>query len=140
MDIRWQQRFYNFQNALRQLNKALATAKERKLNDLEKQGMVQAFEFTHELAWKVMMDFMKYQGNNEIFGSKDATRAAFKLGLVTEGTQWMEMIDSRNLSSHTYDESTAEAIVLKITSSYGALFVRFEAKMLEIIKNAQTTS
>lgn len=136
MDIRWQQRFSNYQNALRQLNKGLAVAKTRKLNDLEKQGMVQAFEFTHELAWKVMMDFMKDRGNNEIFGSKDATRAAFKLGLITDGAQWMEMIDSRNLSSHTYDESTAEAIVSKITNHYGLLFVQFETKMLELIRTA----
>ena len=56
-DIRWQQRFSNFQKALEQLEKAINLSEERELSNLEKQGLIQAFEFTHELSWNVMKDF-----------------------------------------------------------------------------------
>ena len=79
---------------------------------LEKQGVVQTFEFTHELAWKVLKDFLEDQGEQNIRGSKDATRAGFKVLLIREGELWMAMIQSRNISSHTYDEATAESLVV----------------------------
>ena len=57
LDIRWQQRLANYARALEQLGSAVATSKQRPLSELEKQGLIQVFEFTHELAWNVMKDF-----------------------------------------------------------------------------------
>lgn len=85
------------------LNEASDLSRERALTELEQQGLIQSFDFTHELAWKVMKDYFYHQGNNEIYGSRDATRAAFKAGLISNGKEWMKMIVSRNQTSHTCD-------------------------------------
>jgi nucleotidyltransferase substrate binding protein (TIGR01987 family) len=71
-DIRWKQRFSNYTNALEQLQEAVDLSCERELSMLEKQGLIQAFEYTHELAWNVMKDFLEYQGNQNVKGSRDA--------------------------------------------------------------------
>ncbi len=128
-DIRWQQRFANFKKALRQLQGAVELSEQRALSNLEKQGVIQAFEFTHELAWNVLKDYLQDQGNQSIKGSKDATREAFKVGLIVDGEQWMAMIQSRNISSHTYDEATAEELVDVIIKPYFPLFVTFKTEM-----------
>lgn len=122
MDVRWQQRFSNFEKALAQLASAVELAESRELSQLEKQGVIKAFEFTHELAWNVLKDFFVEQGNQDIKGSKDATREAFKVQLIRDGENWMEMIRSRNRSSHTYDEVLAEELVQVITKNYFSLF------------------
>jgi hypothetical protein len=72
-DIRWIQRFENYIKAFSQLEEAILLANKRPLSNLEEQGLIQAFEYTHELAWKTLKDFLNYQGNQEIYGSKDAT-------------------------------------------------------------------
>jgi len=130
-DIRWQQRLNNYQKALKQLKAAIVLSKERPLSDLEQQGIVQAFEFTHELAWKTMKDFIESKGNETIYGSKDSTREAFALGLIKDGQGWMDMIESRNLTSHTYNLDTVQQITNSITEQYGSLFELFEKNMLE---------
>ncbi len=130
LDTRWKQRFYNFNKALSQLQKFID---KEELNDLEELGLIQAFEFTHELAWKVLKDYFEYQGNSSITGSRDATREAFKNGLVEDGNAWMEMINSRNQSSHTYNEETAADIKDKILFGYFDLFVAFQTKMQTFI-------
>jgi nucleotidyltransferase substrate binding protein (TIGR01987 family) len=81
------------------------------------------------LAWNMLKDYLLDQGNQNIKGSKDATRAAFKVGLITDGEQWMAMIQSRNLSSHTYDERTAEQLVNVIIQHYYPLFVTLKTEM-----------
>jgi nucleotidyltransferase substrate binding protein (TIGR01987 family) len=128
-DVRWQQRFSNFNSALVQLLEAAELARQRPLSKLEKQGVIQAFEFTHELAWNVLKDFLQDQGDQTLKGSKDATRAAFKVGLIQEGEGWMAMINSRNLSSHTYDEKTAEFLVAVIFKDYVPLFITLQSDM-----------
>ena len=133
LEIRRQQRFNNFKKALSQLENAVCLSKDRGLSELEEQGLIQAFEFTHELAWKTIKDFIAEQGTTMIYGSKDATREAFQLGLITDGEGWMEMIRSRNESYHTYNEKTAEEISKKILDSYYDLFVNFKMKMEGIL-------
>ncbi len=128
-DIRWKQRLANYEKALGQLTKFIDKGE---LNELEEQGLIQAFEFTHELAWKVMKDYFEYQGNTSITGSRDATREAFQVGLLLDGDTWMEMIASRNMSSHTYNLETAEEIREKILNHYYSLFVAFKGKMQTI--------
>ncbi len=137
-DIRWQQRFSNYQKALLQLQSAVTLSKQRELSLLEKQGLIQGFEYTHELAWKTMKDFLEYRGATEqIYGSKDATRQAFSLALITDGEVWMQMIKSRNLTSHTYDEETIQGIVDLILGSYIVHFEAFESKLSEILEDEQ---
>lgn len=130
-DIRWQQRFSNYKKALQQLGEAVALSKNRELSDLEKQGMIQAFEYTHELAWTTLKDFLEFKGQRDIYGSKDASRKAFQLNIIEDGEGWMDMIQSRNKTSHTYNKETAEEIVTAVTTSYFMLFLRLEEKLSE---------
>jgi len=126
LDIRWKQRFSNYQKALVQLTKFIDKGD---LNELEEQGLIQAFEYTHELAWNLLRDYLRDQGAQNINGSKDTVRAAFQVGLIEDGETWMDMIKDRNRTSHTYNEVTAEAIATNIKTRFFALFVRLREKM-----------
>lgn len=128
-DIRWEQRLANYTRALSQLTDAIELARSRKLSEIERQGLIQAFEFTHELAWNVMKDYFAYQGNAAITGSRDAVREAFNKGLIENGDGWMEMIRSRNQTAHTYNEKVAAEIADRITALYGGLFLDFHERM-----------
>ena len=130
-DIRWHQRLSHYQKALQQLQKFMDVIE---LNELEEQGLIQAFEYTHELAWKTIKDFLNYQGNQNIYGSKDTVREAFNLGIISKGEVWMNMIESRNQSSHTYNEDVAKEIVQNIKEFYFNEFLTLEQKLLEIKK------
>ena len=131
-DIRWIQRFANFQSALAQLKDGVDTFNSRDLSLLEKQGLIQAFEFTHELAWNVLKDYFEYQGNFNIKGSRDASREGFKYALINDGNLWMQMIETRNLTSHIYDKQTAEDIVQTIVQRYFSEFLEFEKTMAKL--------
>jgi nucleotidyltransferase substrate binding protein (TIGR01987 family) len=128
-DIRWKQRFQNYQKALATLKNAVELAAIRKLTDLEKQGMIKGFEFTFEMVWNVMKDYLEEQGITGIIGSKGAVRYAFNNGLIEDGQVWLDMIESRNISSHSYDEATANGLVSAITSNYYHRFNANAAKM-----------
>ena len=128
-DIRWIQRFNHFSKAFTQLKQAVELSEQRELSKLEEQGLIQAFEYTHEMAWTTLKDFLEERGARKMYGSKDATREAFKTGLLENGEVWMKMIESRNLTSHTYNEETATAIVSAILLSYFAEFSDIHARM-----------
>lgn len=134
-DIRWQQRFEYYQNALKRLTKDAALTETRELSDLEKQGLIQGFEYTHELAWKVMKDYFIGKGENKVHGSRDATRLAFKNELIIEGEVWMEMINDRNLSSHTYKEDIVEKITTNLLELYMIEFQKFNTTMKEFLNH-----
>lgn len=137
-DIRWQQRFSNYRRAFASLAAAVGLARARPLSDLEKQGLIQAFEFTHELAWNVMRDYFAYQGNTAITGSRDAVREAFSKGLLNDGERWMEMLQSRNLTSHTYNQAVADEIAARIIGSYFMLFEVFLTRMTHLAQDGNT--
>lgn len=122
-DLRWLQRFDNFQRALLVLERGVRLAQSRELSELEQQGLIQGFEFTHELAWNLLKDFLTYQGIAGVVGSRDATRLAFQNGLLGDGDTWMEMIRSRNQSSHTYNLEQAQAIALDVIARFYPAFV-----------------
>jgi nucleotidyltransferase substrate binding protein (TIGR01987 family) len=128
-DIRWLQRLSNYRRALAQLTRFIDKGD---LNELEQQGLIKAFEFTHELAWNVLKDYFEYQGNTSISGSRDATREAFQYKLISDGETWMGMIKSRNQSAHTYNKDTADAIGSLIVRHYFSLFVALEVKLSEL--------
>ena len=125
-DIRWKQRFSNYIKALNQLTKFID---KNILNELEMQGLIKAFEYTYELAWNTMKDFLEYQGETDIYGSRDTIRKAFNIGLIEDGEGWMDMLESRNRTSHTYNEETAEEICLEIQQSYYSFFQKLKDKM-----------
>lgn len=132
-DIRWKQRLDNYSKALHQVRQAVSLSQTRALTDLEKQGLIQGFEFTHELAWNVMKDYFEYQESGaQITGSRDATRHAYLRNLVSDGEGWMDMLKSRNQTSHTYNLQIADGIAIKICNHYFKLFLDFEDKMKEL--------
>jgi len=104
---------------------------------LEEQGLIQAFEFTHELAWNTLKDFLEGRGVQNLYGSKDVTRAAFTAELIENGQAWMDMISSRNLTSHAYDEATAAQIVSAIRNTYVAEFEVLRLKLEQLGQEAQ---
>ena len=107
------------------------------LNELEEQGAIHAFEYTYELAWNVMKDFLEHHGETEIYGSRDAIRKAFQLGLISEGDKWMDAYVSRTKTSHTYNEETAREVVDAILGVYHGLFEAFEKKMESLLDRDQ---
>ena len=133
-DIRWMQRFQNYRQALACVSEAVTLARQRALSELEQQGLVQAFEFTHELAWNVLKDYLEEQGYPGLIGSKNATREAFKNGLLEDGEAWMDMIKARNLTSHTYHTKIAEAIVKDILGRFHPAFVAMETRLARLEK------
>lgn len=126
--LRWLQRFERFKKALRQLKSAKELYERRELTELEKQGLIQAFEYTFELSWNLIRDYFIYQGITEIRGSRDAFRLAFKHSIVEDGNLWMEMIQARNLTSHTYDEEMAEKLIGEIIHRYYPAFEKLMEK------------
>ncbi len=134
-DIRWKQRFNNFVQAFRTLEEAVELAQQRKLSNLEKQGMIQAFEYTHELAWNVLKDYLEEMGHTGLTGSKDSTRLAFKQGLIQLGEAWMEMIKARNQTSHTYKQETANKITQQIRDTFFGVFQEFSKKFTSLCDN-----
>lgn len=140
-DIRWEQRFSNYIKAVDKLSQSVKYIEENFdaeesledeiLDEMIKEGLIQRFEYTHELAWNVMKDYAEYQGNPNIGGSRDASREAFQLKLITNGHIWMDMITSRNKTSHTYNEETANEIYDKILKEYYPAFIEFKDIMEE---------
>lgn len=133
-DVRWKQRFNNFLRAYQTLTEAIELSQTRALSPLEQQGLIQGFEFTHELAWNVLKDYLTYQGIADLVGSRDASRSAFKNALIEDGEVWMKMIEARNQTSHTYNIATAQAIVQSICQSFYPTFQAFAEKFKTLAK------
>ena len=129
---RWILRFESYSKALLRLKEAVEQTRQHPLSDLEKDGIIQRYEFTHELAWKVMKDYAEYQGYTEVGGSRDASRLAFQMSLITDIDGWLEMIRYRNLTSHTYSEETADEAIRLITERFYPLFLAFYEKGLQL--------
>src|SRR3989339_658105 len=112
--IRWQQRFQNLLKAHDQLKKGVAITHP---NDIEQQGIIQSFEFTFELAWKTLKDYLESQSIPTNF-PKEVIKQAFQYQLIQDGDAWMDMLEKRNLMSHTYDKEKAELALDKIKNHY----------------------
>ena len=140
-DIRWKQRFDSFNKAYQKLSEGIelvtessdGTDLDRRRADIIKEGLIQRFEYTSELSWKLMKDYANYQGALEIKGSRDAIREAFKMGLITGAEEWILMLESRHLTSHTYDETTSQEIISNIINKYAQLFEKFKEKMKSLL-------
>ena len=119
-DVRWKQRFENFERAFGLLQEAFAQAPEA-MSDLEKEGAIQRFEYTFELAWKTLKDYLVYSG--VVFDQitpRSVIKQAFAAKIIQDGQTWIEMLDQRNLMSHTYDDESFRIAFDSISRSYRA--------------------
>lgn len=114
-DIRWVQRFSNFEKALKYLEEAMAIAKP---DIIQRAGLIQFFEMSCELAWKTMKDYLEEQGFTEIKSPRDTVKKAFEIGIIADGHAWIQLLTDRNLTTHTYDEETSKQVEMLIHEHY----------------------
>ena len=117
IDIRWKQRFQNFEKAFSQLKNAVTQLET--LSDLEKEGMIQRFEYTFELAWKTLKDYLE-ENNVDAKFPREVIKQSFKYEIINDGDIWLEMLEQRNLMAHTYEEKIFKNTVNKISKTYFA--------------------
>jgi nucleotidyltransferase substrate binding protein (TIGR01987 family) len=122
-ELRWKQRFDNFEKAWRLLHAALDGRPLDSLSDLEKEGVIQRFEYTFELAWKTLKDYLDYSGVAlDQLTPRAVIKAAFAARLLADGQAWIDMLEQRNLMAHTYDRANFETAISGIAGRYlGAL-------------------
>ena len=125
-EIRWQLRFSHDRQALAQLDTFLEPPA---LNEREQQRVIKAFETTFELWWNTLRELLHSQGDATLLGSRYTLLEAFRLGLIAHSEAWMPMIQDRNLTSHTYNRSTADAIAANISGRYLACFQQLSARL-----------
>lgn len=116
-DVRWKQRFSNFKKAYLRLQSAIELSHTRPLSDLEEQGLIQGFEYTFELAWKTIKDYLEHQQVEAKF-PREVIKQGFQYNLIDDGDTWIDMLEKRNLMSHAYDEATAQTANELIKTSY----------------------
>ena len=137
-DIRWHQRFSNYQKALGKLEEVVIRAADEDLSELEKEGLIHRFEYTYELAWKTLQDLLRSKGYLELSGPNPVISQAFKDGIINDGEGWKKMKISRELTSHTYNSETAEDIAENIIKSYCDLLKALETALIHEMKSGQT--
>ncbi|MBI4778307.1 nucleotidyltransferase substrate binding protein [Candidatus Desantisbacteria bacterium] len=113
-DVRWKQRYDSFSKALGQLKEFI---EKPHLNKFEKQGLIQCFEYTFELAWKTAKDYLEEEGFT-IKSPRNAIQTAFQIQLISDGYIWIDALEKRNLMAHTYEEAVAEEAELMIRTKY----------------------
>ncbi|MBW2366574.1 MAG: nucleotidyltransferase substrate binding protein [Deltaproteobacteria bacterium] len=113
-DIRWKQRLQNFEKAFLLLERTLEI---KNPSEVEKGGFIQFYEMAFELAWKLMKDYLEEQGLT-VNSPRQAIKQAFRSGVIDNGQQWIDALEDRNLTTHTYDESIADKVVSAIRTSY----------------------
>lgn len=116
-DIRWKQRFQNFDKAFRRLQQGIRIFEKDPDNILMQAGLIQMFEFTFELSWKVLKDFLESEGFT-VQSPKSTIRQAFQCGYINNVDDWLQALADRNLTVHTYDDNTAISIIKNISSQY----------------------
>ncbi len=117
-DIRWKQRFENYDKALNRLQEALSAIAKEPGNHLYEMATIQAFEFSIELGWKLLKDYLKFQGVKEVTLPRDIIRQSFQAQLILDGQTWIDMLEARNKTSHTYDDVQAAKIVRQIHADF----------------------
>ncbi len=128
-EIRWKQRFSNFEKSYKLLEKNITLPLK---TDLEKAGIIKLFDISFELAWKVMKDFLEFKGI--IANSpREAIKHSFQIDLLDDGHIWLEALSNRNLSVHTYDEDTAKKIIDDIKNLYFPQLKKFYNKLLQAL-------
>lgn len=136
-DIRWKQRFDNFERAYLLLKSGLEEKPFDAFSMLEKEGIIQRFEYSYDLAWKVLKDYLEHTGVVlEQITPRDVIKKAFAANIIPDGKIWIAMVEHRNLMSHTYSQKAFETVIDAIRHHYvdvlEQLFVSFKAKSQEL--------
>ena len=129
---KWHERLAIYKNAIDRLAEVIALSKQHPLNQFERDSLIKRFEFSYEMAWKLMMSYEKENGIAEVLGSKDVIRQAFKLSIVNNGETWLEMVDARNKTSHLYDEEMVTDVVDEIIYTYYPLLTELRDTMVQM--------
>ena len=129
---RWIQRFDNYLSVLQHLESFIAIKEMRSLSVAEEFAIIKAFELVFECAWNILKDFLQEKGYSQIYGSRDAIRLAFRVGLIEDGEIWLDMIKKRNNTAHVYDEVTAQGVSLVISDEYMKEFRNLKTKFEEL--------
>ena len=133
---RWVYRFDNYRRAFFLLREAIETMESRELTQLEKEGVIQRFEYTWELSWKVLKDYLDSQGIIlDKITPASAIREAFEAKIIIDGEGWMKALDARNKMSHTYNLKSFEEVIEDIHDHYLNLFDDLHLSMLENLSN-----
>jgi nucleotidyltransferase substrate binding protein (TIGR01987 family) len=127
-DIRWKQRFANFKKATAQLTEFIQKVE---LNKFEVQGLIQCFEYTFELAWKTMKDYLEQEGFN-VKSPRTTIKTAFQTELIEDGHAWIDALEKRNLMAHTYDEQRAMEAEKLIREKYYQIILKLCEKLEEL--------
>ncbi|MDN5349736.1 MAG: hypothetical protein PWQ54_1132 [Bacteroidales bacterium] len=128
--IRWKQRFQYFEKATDRLKEGAEISNP---DDFQKAGLIQIFEISFELAWKIMKDYLEAEGFLEIKSPRDAIKQAFNIELIVQGHLWLEALENRNLSVHTYNEALANELVNNIKNNYLPLLLELKNKLSQKI-------
>ena len=131
-DIRWLQRLNSFRQALGRLKEIVNEYEPESLSELEKEGLIQRFEYTFELSWKMLQDLLKERGYTDIKGPNPTLQQSFKDGYIADHDGWRNMKRGRETTSHTYNEGSATEIVKNIYAEYANLLIELEDTMLKI--------
>ena len=126
-DIRWKQRFNNYEKSYKFLKDAVSRSN---LSDLEKAGVIQTYEFTFELAWKTVKDYLEEKGISVKF-PRDTIKEGFRYDILEDGDLWIDMLEKRNLMSHAYDEEKAETAYKLIINEYFKMLEQLYNKLKE---------
>jgi nucleotidyltransferase substrate binding protein (TIGR01987 family) len=130
-DIRWHQRFHNFDRAVVLLREPIERGV-TELSPLEKEGTIQRFEFAVKLAWKTLKDYLQLEGREiDLVTPWHVVKEAFAAHILRDGQVWIDMLDHRNLLSHTYDAATFDQAVIAIRDRYLAAIEELHAWFLE---------
>ena len=116
--IRWKQRFQNLEKAYLKFQHALQAQAKEPQNELYQMALVQAFEFTFELGWKTVKDFLVYSGVKGVSLPRDVIKQGFHFQVIEDGQLWIDMMQDKNLMAHTYSEENAQKALAKITGQY----------------------
>jgi len=114
---RWEERISDLENAISRLNEAIEDSRNYSIESL-KDAVIQRFEFSLELSWKAMKNYLNYQGILEAITPKQTIKEAFANGLIKNGETWIDMLNDRNLTSHTYNQADADEIYKAIVEEY----------------------
>ena len=116
--IRFEQRFVNFSKSLKKLHNVADSYDLININEKDRDSLIKRFELTFELAWNCYKDYLEYNGVTELYSSRNTIKTAFQQGLIINGQTWLDMIESRVLSVHSYDEENANKIAKEIIEKY----------------------
>lgn len=129
---RWEYRFDNFGRAYVRLRQLVEVGHERQLTEVEKEATIQRFEYSWELAWKVLKDYLQASGVAfKTITPASVIKAAFQAGLIDNGEDWMDALDARNKMSHVYDLEVFEKVVADVSLRFLGLFEALYFRLME---------